>query len=118
MILDAVGNHSLSEFRRVLAPKGTYIAIGGAGGNWIGPLISIAKTLVLSSFVSQEMVTFLAKPNVQDLALISELMATGKVTPVIDRRYALREVPEAIRYLEEGHARGKIIVTVPAEPGR
>ncbi|HSK10071.1 MAG TPA: NAD(P)-dependent alcohol dehydrogenase [Vicinamibacterales bacterium] len=116
MILDAVGNRSPPAFRRVLARKGTYVGVSGAGGNWVGPLIGMAKTLMLSPFVSQEMVWFLVKPNGEDLALISELMAAGKVTPVIDRRYALREVPEAIRYLEEGHARGKVIVTVSAEP--
>ena len=69
--------------------------------------------LVLTRFVSQRLVTFLARPNKKDLNIMHELMKSGKVTPVIDRRYSLSEVPEAIRYLEQRHARGKVIVTLP-----
>lgn len=77
----------------------------------IRPLTRAILGPVLSHFVSQKFVTFMAKSNNEDLILIRELLQTGKVTPVIDRRYRLREVPEAMRYLEKGHARGKIVIT-------
>ncbi len=113
LIFDSVGNHSLLAFRRVLNPRGTYIAVGGSRGRWmIGPLISALAAPVLSRFVSQKMIMVLAKLNREDLAILCELMKAGKVTPVIDRRYKLSEVPEAIRYLEEGHARGKVVITL------
>jgi NADPH:quinone reductase-like Zn-dependent oxidoreductase len=113
LIFDCVGNHSFSACRRVLNRKGIYIAVGGPSGRWmIGPLARLITALVLSRFASQKLVMVLAKPSREDLTIISELMATGKVTPVIDRRYRLSEVPEAIRYLEEGHARGKVVITV------
>ena len=113
LIFDTVGNHSLLAFRRVLNPGGTYIAVGGSSGKWmIGPLISALAAPVLSRFVSQKMIMVLAKLNKEDLAILCELMKAGKVTPVIDRRYKLSDVPEAIRYLEEGHARGKVVITL------
>jgi len=112
IILDAVGNHSLSACRRVLNPKGILVMAGGTAGRWmIGPLTRGIRAGVVSRFVSQNMVGILAKPNQRDLTILGELMATGKVTPVIDRRYSLSEVPEAIRYLEAGHARGKVLIT-------
>ncbi len=77
----------------------------------IGPLARSITALVLSRFVSQKFVPLLARPSKEDLTVMRELMAAGKVTPVIDRRYRLSEVPEAIRYLEEGHARGKVVIT-------
>ena len=115
VILDNVANHSLSEIRRVLNPKGIYVLIGGGGlndGRWIGPLIRPIKALLLSPFVSQDMGMMLAQQNQKDLTFLGDLMRAGKVTPVIDRRYTLREVPEAIRYLEQGHARGKVVITL------
>jgi len=112
LIFDCVGNHSLSACRRVLNPKGTYIAVGGPGGWWLDPLTRMLRTLVLSWFVSQKLVMFLAKPSKEDLTIIGQLMEAGKVAPVIDKRYSLSEVPEAIRYLEEGHARGKAVITL------
>ncbi len=113
LFFDCVGNHSLSACRRVLNPKGTYIAVGGPSGRWmIGPLARLITALVLSRFVSQKCVPFLARPNKEDLAIMHDLMEAGKVTPVIDKCYRLSEVPEAIRYLEEGHARGKVVITV------
>ena len=78
----------------------------------IGLLARLITALALSRFVSQKLVTFLARPNKEDLTIMHELMAAGKVTPVIDRSYSLSEVPEAIRYLEEGHARGKVVITL------
>jgi NADPH:quinone reductase-like Zn-dependent oxidoreductase len=112
LFFDCVGNHSLLACRRVLNPKGIYIVVGGPGGRWLGPLARMIKTLVLSRFVSQKLVPFLAKSSKEDLTIMHELMAAGKVTPVIDKRYRLSEVPEAIRYLEEGHARGKVVITL------
>ena len=112
IILDAVGNHSLSACRRILNPKGILVTAGGTAGRWmIGPLTRGIRASVVSPFVSQNMVGILAKPNREDLNILGELMATGKVAPVIDRRYSLSEVPEAIRYLEAGHARGKVVIT-------
>jgi NADPH:quinone reductase-like Zn-dependent oxidoreductase len=104
LIFDCVGNHTLSACRRVLGPSGAYIAVGGSGGRWMGPLARAITALVLSRFVSQNLVMILARGSKQDLIVVRELMEAGKVTPVIDRRYPLTEVPEAIRYLEEGHA--------------
>lgn len=115
LFFDCVGNHSLLACRRVLNPKGTYIAVGGPSGLWmIGPLASAIAALVLSRFVSQKLVAFfLARPSKEgDLPILCDLMEAGKVTPVIDKRYTLSEVPEAIRYLEKGHARGKVVITL------
>jgi len=113
LFFDCVGNHSLLACRRVLNPKGIYIAVGGPSGRWmIGPLTRAITALVLSRFVSQNLVMVLARPSKKDLSVMRELMKAGKVTPVIDKRYRLSEVPEAIRYLEEGHARGKVVITL------
>ena len=112
LFFDCVGNHSLFACRRVLNPKGIYIVVGGPGGRWLGPLARTLKTLVLSWLVSQNLVMFLAKARKEDLIVMHELMKAGKVTLVIDKRYRLSEVPEAIRYLEEGHARGKVVITL------
>ncbi|HEV8714517.1 MAG TPA: NAD(P)-dependent alcohol dehydrogenase, partial [Candidatus Binatia bacterium] len=99
LIFDCVGNHSLSACRRVLTPKGIYIAVGGPAGSVIGLLAHWIAALVLSRFVSQKFVSFIARSSKEDLTIMRELMAAGKVTPVVDRRYRLSEVPEAIRYL-------------------
>ena len=80
----------------------------------IGLLALMIKPLVLSLFVSQKAVLFIAKSSQDDLTLLGELIATGKLEPVIDRRYSLSEVPEAVRYVEEGHARGKVIIDCEA----
>ena len=112
VIVDMVGNHSLSANRQVLSPKGIYVMVGGEKGKWITPMDRVAQAYLYSRFVDQELVFLLAELNKKDLTLLSELMETGKVTPVIDRRYTLNEVPEAIRYLEEGHARGKVVISV------
>ena len=115
LIFDTVGNRSLSEVRRVMVPKGIYVGIGGGGpdaGSVIGPMWGPVKMLLYSPFVDQQFGTFLAKVSKEDLAVLAHLMGTGKVTPVIDRAFPLSETPAAIRYLEAGHARGKVIVTV------
>jgi NADPH:quinone reductase-like Zn-dependent oxidoreductase len=112
LIIDMVGNHSLSANRRVLTPEGIFVMVGGAKGNWLGPIMSPLKGLMLSPFVGQEFVMILGRMRQGDLNILGDLMLAGKVTPVIDRRYQLSEVPEAIRYSEDGHASGKIIVNV------
>jgi len=96
----------------VLNPKGKYIMVGGPAGRWIDPLPRAISALVLSRFVSQDIRLFLADLNQADLNILRDLMQAGKVTPVIDRRYRLSEIPEAIRYLEQGHARGKVVITL------
>jgi NADPH:quinone reductase-like Zn-dependent oxidoreductase len=112
LFFDCVGNHSLSATRRVLSPEGIYVGAGGTTDNWmIGPLARAISSLVLSLFGSQKFLTLLAKASKQDLTWMREHMKSGKITPVIDRLYDLNEVPEAIRYLEAGHARGKVIIT-------
>jgi NADPH:quinone reductase-like Zn-dependent oxidoreductase len=113
VILDIGGNASLSRLRRALAPKGTLVITGGeTGGRWLGGSDRQLRALVLSRFVSQKLTTFICSENHQDMIVLSELIEAGKVTPVIDRTYPLREVPKAIRYVVEGHARGKVVITV------
>src|SRR5438128_1983720 len=113
VILDNVPNHSLSECRRILTPKGKYVMIGGGGpneGRWIGPFGRVIHTLLLSPFISQQMGMMMADANQKDLTVLADMMQCGKVKRVIDRTYKLREVPEVIRYLAEGNARGKVII--------
>jgi NADPH:quinone reductase-like Zn-dependent oxidoreductase len=113
IIFDNVSNHSLSACRRLLNPKGIVLMAGVLSGRGILSLLTrLITALVWSRFLSQKFVFFIAKLNKQDLTLLSELMATGKVTPVIDRCYSLNQTPEAIRYLSEHHARGKIVITL------
>ena len=115
VILDNVPNHSLSECRRILTPKGKYVMIGGGGpneGRWIGPFGRVIHTLLLAPFISQQMGMMLAELNKKDLTVLADMMQAGTVKPVIDRTYPLSQIADAIRYLEQGHARGKVIVTV------
>jgi NADPH:quinone reductase-like Zn-dependent oxidoreductase len=112
VIIDNVGNRSLSECMRVLNPKGKYVMVGGPTGRWIDPLPRALGAIVMSRFVSQDMVMFIAQLNQADLTILGDLMQAGKVKPVIDRQYKLSEVPKALGYLEEGHARGKVVITV------
>ena len=112
LIVDNVGNHSLSDLKRVLEPNGTYVMVGGPAGRWIDPLPRALSLLVASRFGSQEMRMFLAELNQKDLTVLRDLLAAGKVTPVIDRRYPLSEAREAVRYLETGRARGKVVITM------
>jgi NADPH:quinone reductase-like Zn-dependent oxidoreductase len=112
VIIDNVGNRSLSEVRRVLKPGGTYVA-NGAGGPEDGlPVGRIVQMLVMSPFISQKIRFFVMTPNRDDLQLLADLMQAGKVTPMIDRRYAFSEVANAIRHLESGRARGKVVVNL------
>ncbi len=116
LVFQLAGTRSPSECRRVLTSKGTLVQISGdSDGRWIGPMDRIIKALVLSPFVSQKMASFTVKPNKEDLRFLTELIESGKLTPVIDRTYSLSETPEAIRYLESGHARGKVVILMPRE---
>jgi NADPH:quinone reductase-like Zn-dependent oxidoreductase len=113
VILDIGGNSSLARLRRPLASRGILVIVGGeGGGRWLGGLERQLWATMLSPFVSQKLGTFVSTPNQEDLLVLKELIESGKVTPVIDRTYPLAEVPEAMRYLEGGHARGKVLITV------
>ena len=113
LFFDCIGQHSLSVCRGLLNPKGIYVGAGGPSDRWmIGPIARLIKSFALSAFGSQKLGGVLAKANKEDLTILRELVQAGKVTPVIDRCYRLSEVPEAIRYLEEGHARGKVVITL------
>src|SRR5215510_7848085 len=113
VIIDNVGNHSLLALRNALNPGGRYILVGGGGLNdnrWIGPLARPLRALVLSRLVSQRMGLMLTHMNREDLTVLGDLIQARTIKPVIDRTYGLRDVPEAIRYLETGHARGKVVI--------
>jgi NADPH:quinone reductase-like Zn-dependent oxidoreductase len=112
LFFDLVGNRSLSDCRRVLTPEGTLVLSGGEGGRWVGAVGHLIGSLARGLFMKQKVQPFLAKKSGEDLAALKELIEAGKVTPVIDRAYPLSEAPEAIRYLEDGHARGKVVITV------
>ena len=114
VIIDNVGNRSLSECRRALKPKGILVLVGGGGANEqgiIGPMAKPIKAMLLSPFVSQKVGMILAELNHDDLAFLADLMQSGKLKAVIDRTYKLSDVPEAIKYVEQGHARGKVVIT-------
>jgi NADPH:quinone reductase-like Zn-dependent oxidoreductase len=112
LVFDLVANHSLSAVRRILNPKGIYVGAGiGPGGSAIGFFARAAITApLLSRFVSQKFVIFITKITREDLTVMSDLMEARKVTPVIERRYRLNEVSEAIRYLATGHAQAKLVI--------
>ena len=116
VVIDNVGvGHSLLAIRQVLTPNGKYVLVGGGGpdeGNWIGPFGRIIAAWALNPFVSQEMGSFLAELTPKDLGVLADLMQSGKVKPVIDREYPLAQTADAIRYLEQGHARGKVVVRI------
>ncbi len=115
VILDNVGNQALSGFRRALTPNGICVMIGGGGpndGGLLGPMARPIKALLMSPFTSQKMGMFMAELTKSDLTTLADLMQAGKVTPVIDKTYPLAQIADAIRYLEEGHARGKVVIAV------
>jgi NADPH:quinone reductase-like Zn-dependent oxidoreductase len=112
LILDCVGNHSFSACRRVLNPEGRFIGIGAPHDvSVLGLLAPMIRDLLLSVFVSQKTVMFIAKSSQDDLTRLGELIATGKLKPVIDRCYSLSDGSAAVRHVEEGHARGKVVIT-------
>lgn len=117
VILDIAGNHPWPDIRRAITPEGTFVLIGhdhygGSGHRWFGSLGRFAKLIVISPFVSQLHPFRGAKDPGDRLLVMKELIETGKITPVIDRTFPLSEVPEAIRYLRDGRAHGKVVITV------
>jgi NADPH:quinone reductase-like Zn-dependent oxidoreductase len=112
LILDNVENRSLADCRRALAPTGTLLLNSGTGQRGIAMMVRLAKPLVLSPFVRQNLRRYLSTPNHPDLAVLAELAETGKLTPVIDQTYPLPETPAALHHIETGHARGKVVITV------
>jgi NADPH:quinone reductase-like Zn-dependent oxidoreductase len=113
LIVDMAGNHSLLTLRRVLQPTGTVVIVGTAkSSKWLGPMIDPWVADMLDRFVSQHFVRMRMDIKKEDLVLLRDLMAAGKVVPGIDRRYSLAEVPAAIEYVETGHARGKVVINL------
>jgi NADPH:quinone reductase-like Zn-dependent oxidoreductase len=112
LIVDNAGNHSVVALRRVLAPTGRLVLVGAPKGNWIAPLARIVGAQLLSRFGGRKLGFMQTDLTRDDLLLLKDLIEAGKVTPVIDRRYPLSEVPDAIRYLETMRARGKVVITV------
>jgi NADPH:quinone reductase-like Zn-dependent oxidoreductase len=111
-ILDIAGNRTVSHLRRALAPRGHLVIVGGeGGGRWFG-IGRQLRASILSLFVGQKLGTLIAKATGEDLVVLKELIEAGKVIPVIGATFPLSEVPEAIVHLEEGHARGKVVITV------
>jgi NADPH:quinone reductase-like Zn-dependent oxidoreductase len=113
LIVDNAGNRSLLAMRRILAPTGRLVVVGAPKGNWIAPVARILGAKLLSRLGSRTFEMLLTDMTREDLLFLTELIEGGKVTPVIDRRYPLSEVPDAIRYLETMHARAKVVITVP-----
>jgi NADPH:quinone reductase-like Zn-dependent oxidoreductase len=113
VILDTAGNRPLSLLRGALTRRGTLVIVGGeGGGRWIGAVGRTFKALLLSPLVSQRLRAFISKESSDDLEVLREFVEAGQLTPVIDRAYPLNETPDAIAYIAEGHARGKVVVTV------
>ncbi len=111
VIVECAGNKPFAECRRVLTPEGRYVLVGGGHDiTMTGMMVSALKTLAASSVSKQKAIMFIAKSNQEDLAFLAELIATGKMTPVIERTYRLEETPEAVAHLERGHARGKLVI--------
>ena len=114
LVFDGVGDHTLLELKRALGPKGILVMVGGGkvGRFGFGILGGLLQVLVLSQFVSQKLVLMVAKRNRADLVVLTELITAGKIIPVIDRSYPLSETADAVRYLETGHARGKVVISL------
>jgi NADPH:quinone reductase-like Zn-dependent oxidoreductase len=114
LIVDTAGRRSLSHLRKALTPQGTLVIVGGdGGGRWTGGFFrGVLRAPLLSMIVGQRLRGLTSKENQEDLETLKELIETGKVTPVVDRTYSLIEAPDAIRYLEQGHPRGKVVIAV------
>jgi NADPH:quinone reductase-like Zn-dependent oxidoreductase len=112
VVFDNAGNRSLRRLRRILTPSGTLVFVGAPHFRFFAPLVRILRGVITSRFSEQRLLPFLATHSKEDLLVLKELVESGKVTPVIDRTYPLSETPEAIAYVEKGHARGKVVITV------
>ena len=111
VILDCIGDRSLSDYRRAMTTGGVHVGVGGSGGT-VKMVLDFLKVRAVSPFVSQRFVSFIASLNAEDLDVLAKLMEDGKVTPVIDRSYPLERTEDAIRHVETGHARGKVLVAI------
>ena len=115
LLLDIAGSHRAQASVRALKTNGTFVAVGGPPGRWLQPAARVFAALALAPLVSQRMVmtdTGRSTEHKHHLATLTELIEDGKVTPVIDRSYPFADIPAAIRYQEQGHARGKVVITV------
>ena len=112
VVFDNVGNRPLRRLRRILTPSGTLVFVGGPHFRFFAPLVRVLRGVIVSRFSKQRLLPFLATHSKDDLLVLKELVESGKVMPVIDRTYPLSQVPEAIGYVEKGHARGKVVITV------
>jgi NADPH:quinone reductase-like Zn-dependent oxidoreductase len=115
LVIDNVGNRSVLEYRRIMQPKGVLVIVGAGKGKWLSPLKGVIQAMVVSPFMSQEAGLFIAHLSAKDLTVLSNLAQSGKMKSIIDRRYALNDTANAFRYVEEGHARGKVIITLPQD---
>ena len=113
VLFDIGGNRSFADCRRVLTDHGTLVAVGAPAGRWLAPATRLLQAAVLSPFVRQRLVPLVSRNDAASLALLKQLAEAGEVRPVIDRQYPLERAAEAIRYVGEGHARGKVVVQVP-----
>jgi NADPH:quinone reductase-like Zn-dependent oxidoreductase len=119
LILDIGGNRRLSHLRRALTPRGRLVIVGGeTDGRWLGGSDRQLRALALSPFISQKLGTFVASENAEDLIVLRDLIEAGRLEPAIDRTYPLNEVPAALRYLLDGHARGKVVISPVSMPPR
>jgi len=112
VIFDNVENRALSDCRRALTPNGTLILNSGTGAQGIGMLVRLLKPLMLSPVVQQNLRRYLSVANHKDLVVLKELVESGRLTPVIDRTHTLHETADALRYIESGQARGKVVITI------
>jgi NADPH:quinone reductase-like Zn-dependent oxidoreductase len=115
LLLDIAGSRSVSACRRVLTPTGTYVVVGGPAGRWLQPVRHVVSVIAVSPFVPQRMVAadaYRCRQNKQNLKTLTEFIEDGKITPVIDRRYPFEEIPAAVRYQEQGHAAGKVVIAL------
>ncbi|MGA9522552.1 MAG: NAD(P)-dependent alcohol dehydrogenase [Myxococcaceae bacterium] len=111
VMLDLVGNRSLTDCRRVLAPKGIFVSSAGSpGGDWIGPVVWMGKVALMNAFASQTLTSFMQKVRREDLMALNELVEAGKLKPVIERQFPLREAASALRHIAEGHAQGTTVI--------
>jgi NADPH:quinone reductase-like Zn-dependent oxidoreductase len=112
VVIDTIGNRRLSDLRRALKPRGTLVVAGGGSGKWFRPMALLLKVVVVSPFVRQQLVGVMAGVTTENLETLAALVLSGGVVPLVDRTYSLSETPAAVGYVEEGHARGKVIISV------
>ena len=118
VVFDVSGNRPMAEYRRVMAPRGILVAVGGPAGNWFAPADRMVKAIALSPFKKQRFAPFVAKPKRQDLALLAELVQSGAMVPAIDQQYSLLEAASAVAYVGAGRARGKVIIRIPGDDAK